>query len=52
MVAGVVPPARYGTVPARQIGAFLAAAGVTAPTAAGTTAGRLVGGIVGIACQP
>ncbi|SFG44509.1 serine protease [Methylobacterium gossipiicola] len=52
MVAGVVPPARYGTVPARQIGAFLAAAGVTTPAAAGATAGRLAGGIVGITCQP
>jgi len=52
MVAGVVPPARYGTVPARQVGAFLAAAGVAAPAAAGHTAGRLAGGIVGITCQP
>jgi hypothetical protein len=51
-VAGVVPPARYATVPARQIGAFLAAAGVTTPAVAVATAGRLAGSVVGLTCQP
>jgi len=55
-VAGVVPPARYGTVTAGQVGGFLTAAGVAAPGAAtgttGAAAARLAGAVVGIACQP
>ena len=50
-VAGVVPPARYGTVASARIGQFLTAAGVPVP-AAGASTVRLAGAIVGIACQP
>ncbi|KQT89792.1 hypothetical protein ASG60_08925 [Methylobacterium sp. Leaf469] len=55
-VAGVVPPARYGTVAADRIGAFLTSAGVTTATAgsspSGTVVARLAGAVVGITCQP
>ncbi|MCJ2081454.1 peptidoglycan-binding protein [Methylobacterium sp. J-090] len=50
-VAGVVPPARYGTVAGARIGQFLTAAGMAVP-AADATAARLADAIVGIACQP